>query len=83
MLGHLATGDINFSITARDPEDVVLDPEVPPFTGLPVRFGVRQHLVKRRGLKRNSIYYRGEWRELPWTYDGPMGVARENSNVRG
>lgn len=24
-----------------------------------------------------QIYYRGEWRELPWTYDGPMGVTRE------
>jgi len=24
-----------------------------------------------------QIFYRGEWRELPWTYDGPAGVTRE------
>ncbi len=23
------------------------------------------------------IFYRGEWRELPWHFDGPLSVTRE------
>ncbi len=24
-----------------------------------------------------QIYYRDQWRELPWHFDGPLGVTRE------
>lgn len=69
---HQSADQVTASLRKRIVKNLCLSPEC-------VRYvkGRFPGQFRETDVWRWEIYYRDQWRELPWHFDGPLGVDRE------